>query len=83
MLVKWGLSEREAEVLSWLLDGKTGVEISSLLGVSHDTVRKHTSRIYLKESVRTARADRWRARLHRSSMARRCPQIVSIGFRAE
>jgi len=37
MLIKWGLTEREAEVLALIGEGKTGPEISILLRISHDT----------------------------------------------
>jgi DNA-binding CsgD family transcriptional regulator len=56
MLIKWGLSEREAEVLSLIAEAKTGPEISILLRISHDTVRKHTSRILEKLGVETRTA---------------------------
>jgi len=55
---RWGLSPREAQILSWIGDAKTGPEISLLLGISHDTVRKHTTNILDKLGVenRTAAA---------------------------
>jgi DNA-binding NarL/FixJ family response regulator len=56
MLIKWELSEREAKVLSLIAAAKTGPEISILLRISHDTVRKHTSRILEKLSVETRTA---------------------------
>jgi DNA-binding CsgD family transcriptional regulator len=55
-LRSFGLSAREAEVLSLIAEGKTGPEISILLGVRHDTVRKHTSRIFEKLGVETRTA---------------------------
>jgi DNA-binding CsgD family transcriptional regulator len=56
LLIKWGLSEREAEVLSLIAEAKTGPEISILLRISHDTVRKHTSHILEKLRVETRAA---------------------------
>ena len=56
LLIRWGLSEREAQVLSLIAAAKTGPEISILLGISHDTVRKHTSRILEKLGVETRTA---------------------------
>jgi len=56
VLVKWGLSGREAEVLSLIAEGKTGPEISILLRIQHDTARKHTSRIFEKLGVETRTA---------------------------
>lgn len=37
MLLRWGLSEREAEVLALIAAAKTGPEIAILLRISHDT----------------------------------------------
>ena len=53
-----GLSDREAEVLALVGDGKTGPEISLLLNISHDTARKHLAHIFEKLGVenRTAAA---------------------------
>jgi len=56
LLIKWGLSDREAQVLSLVAEGKTGPEISLLLRISHDTARKHTSRIFEKLGVETRTA---------------------------
>jgi DNA-binding CsgD family transcriptional regulator len=56
LLIRWGLSAREAEVLSLIAAAKTGPEISILLRISHDTVRKHTSRILEKLGVETRTA---------------------------
>ncbi len=56
LLIKWGLTEREAAVLALIAEGKTGPEISILLRISHDTVRKHTSRIFEKLGVETRTA---------------------------
>lgn len=53
LLAKWGLSDREAQVLCWIAEGKTGLEIASLLRIKHDTVRKHTSSIFEKLGVET------------------------------
>jgi DNA-binding CsgD family transcriptional regulator len=53
MFARWGLSQREAQVLSLIGDGKTGPEIALLLALSHDTVRKHTSQVLEKLGVET------------------------------
>ena len=50
-ILRWGLSAREAEILSLVSEGKTGPEMSILLGISHNTVRKHMSRIFEKLGV--------------------------------
>jgi DNA-binding CsgD family transcriptional regulator len=52
----WGLSEREAQILSFIGEGKTGPEIALMLGIGHDTVRKHTSKILDKLGVETRTA---------------------------
>jgi DNA-binding CsgD family transcriptional regulator len=54
--IRWGLSEREANVLSLIAEAKTGPEIAILLYISHDTVRKHTSHILEKLGVETRAA---------------------------
>jgi DNA-binding CsgD family transcriptional regulator len=56
MIARWGLSRREAEVLGYITESKTGPEIAILLGLSHDTVRKHTSGILGKLGVETRAA---------------------------
>ena len=56
MIARWGLSHREAEVLTLIGENKTGPEIAILLGISHDTVRKHTSRIFDKLAVESRAA---------------------------
>jgi len=48
LIAIWGLTPREAEVLALIGANKTGPEIALLLGIDHDTVRKHTSRIFTK-----------------------------------
>ena len=46
------LTKREAEVLAWLREGKTGPEISIILGCAHRTVECHVARLYRKLGVR-------------------------------
>ncbi|MGA2411512.1 MAG: helix-turn-helix transcriptional regulator [Candidatus Binataceae bacterium] len=53
LIARWGLSAREAEVLAFISEDKTGPEIAILLNLSHDTVRKHTSSILAKLGVET------------------------------
>lgn len=45
------LSEREAEVLSWVARGKSNATIGEILGISSHTVDAHLRRIYLKLGV--------------------------------
>jgi DNA-binding CsgD family transcriptional regulator len=58
-----GLTEREAEVLGWVGNGKTNDEIAAVLHVSPHTVRKHLENIFEKLDVhtRTAAAAQWSA----------------------
>lgn len=50
------LTEREAEILTLLLDGKTNKEIASLSFISENTVKTHLKSIYSKYHV-TSRAE--------------------------
>lgn len=45
------LTKREAEVLCWLREGKTGPEISIILGCAPRTVESHVARLYRKIGV--------------------------------
>ncbi|MGW5636035.1 LuxR C-terminal-related transcriptional regulator [Streptomyces sp. NPDC003832] len=51
----WGLAPREAEVLQLLTAGRRNRQIATQLGISENTVKFHTSRIYHKLGV-TSRA---------------------------
>lgn len=42
------LSQREAEILSWIAAGKTAWEVSMILGLSHNTVEVHVRNIRQK-----------------------------------
>ena len=66
-----GLSHREAEVLGWIVEGKTTPAIAGLLGVSVRTVQHHLDRIYRKLRVesRTAAAARAFRLMHGSTVA--------------
>jgi DNA-binding CsgD family transcriptional regulator len=46
-----GLSRREAEVLRWIAEGKTNVEIGRILSISVRTVEKHVEIVYRKLGV--------------------------------
>jgi DNA-binding CsgD family transcriptional regulator len=58
-----GLTEREAEVLGWVANGKTNPDIAALLHLSPHTVRKHIENVFEKLEVhtRTAAAAQWHA----------------------
>lgn len=47
----YGLSEREAEIMELVARGNTVVRISGMLGISENTVRTHTRRIYGKLDI--------------------------------
>ena len=46
-----GLTEREAEVLLWVAQGKSNGDIAILLGMAEKTVRKHMGNIFEKLGV--------------------------------
>lgn len=46
------LSLREEEVLHWLAQGMTNMEISQALGISERTVEKHLQKVYAKLGVK-------------------------------
>ncbi len=58
------LTQREAEVAHWVAQGKTNVEIATILGISPRTVAKHVEHILekLKLENRVALALHWRGR---------------------
>jgi len=56
LAARWGLSQREAEGLNLIVESKTGPEISIVLGISHETARKHTRSIFAKLGVETRAA---------------------------
>ena len=47
-LTQAGLTPREADVLAWLAEGKTNVEIATILRINVQTVKDHVSAIFLK-----------------------------------
>ena len=51
-----GLTEREAEVLGWVAEGKTNPEIGFILSISPRTVQKHLEHIFAKLGVETRTA---------------------------
>ncbi len=46
-----GLTSREAEILSWVVQGKTNPEIGTILGIQLTTVKKHLESIFMKLGV--------------------------------
>ncbi len=51
-----GLTQRESEVLYWVVQGKTNRDIGDILGASPATVKKHLERVYEKLGVETRTA---------------------------
>ncbi|MGH7843641.1 MAG: helix-turn-helix transcriptional regulator [Candidatus Binatia bacterium] len=51
MQQNWELTKREAEVLYWVAQGKTNVEIGTILSTRPKTVEKHLERVYQKMGV--------------------------------
>jgi DNA-binding NarL/FixJ family response regulator len=47
------LSERELEILKWIVQGKNGRQVAELLFISFETVRTHVRNIYEKLHVNT------------------------------
>jgi DNA-binding response OmpR family regulator len=62
----FGLTQREAEVILWVVKGKTNRDIGLILGMSPRTVNKHLEHIYIKLGVetRTAAANKVTATLN-------------------
>jgi DNA-binding NarL/FixJ family response regulator len=60
MLAAWvqafSLTTREAEVLYWVIQGKTNRDIGDILGASPATVKKHLERVFAKLGVETRTA---------------------------
>ncbi len=50
------LTEREAEVLYWVIHGKTNRDIGDILGISHRTINKHLENLFEKLGVETRTA---------------------------
>jgi DNA-binding CsgD family transcriptional regulator len=48
-----GLTQREAEVLYWITEGKTNPEIAIILQAAPETVKKHAANLYGKLGVPT------------------------------
>ena len=61
-----GVSEREAEVLLWIAQGKTNEDIGAILGISIQTVKKHVVAVFIALGVE-----------NRSSAAVRAMEVLS------
>jgi DNA-binding CsgD family transcriptional regulator len=47
-LHKFGLTDREGQILFWLSEAKTNPEIAAILGISPRTIQKHAEHIFTK-----------------------------------
>ncbi len=56
LVLAFGLTAREAEVLYWVCQGKINRDIGDILGASPATVKKHLERVYAKLGVETRTA---------------------------
>ena len=56
LLQTLGITCREAEVLSWVFEGKTNKDIEAILRISPRTVQKHLEHVYQKFAVETRTA---------------------------
>ena len=52
-LLKLGLTPRAAETLLWLSQGKTNLDIATILGITESTVKKHVQEIFEKLGIET------------------------------
>jgi CheY-like chemotaxis protein/DNA-binding CsgD family transcriptional regulator len=56
LMLAFKLTNREAEVLYWVVKGKTNRDIGDILGSSPATVKKHLEHVYVKLGVETRNA---------------------------
>ena len=56
LTLRWGLSDREAQVLEYVAQSKTNPEIAIILSLSPLTVKKHLEHIYIALGVETRMA---------------------------
>jgi DNA-binding CsgD family transcriptional regulator len=56
LMSAFGLTAREAEVLQWVIRGKTNRDIGDILGTSPRTVHKHLEHVFEKLGVETRTA---------------------------
>jgi DNA-binding response OmpR family regulator/DNA-binding CsgD family transcriptional regulator len=53
LMVSFKLTQRESEVLNWVIKGKTNRDIGDILGTSPRTVNKHLEHVFVKLGVET------------------------------
>lgn len=71
------LTQRQAEVLHWIAEGKSNGEIATILGCSINTVKAHLKDIFQRLGIHSrtaAAASAYRAHIRCASPARVIPQ---------
>ena len=53
MMLIFKLTQRESEVLNWVIKGKTNRDIGEILGTSPRTINKHLEHVFIKLGVET------------------------------
>ena len=56
LLAHLGLSQRETQILGWIVRGKSNPEIATILNISVRTIHKHVEHVYLKLGVENRHA---------------------------
>lgn len=56
LMLVFKLTQRESEVLNWVIKGKTNRDIGDILGTSPRTVNKHLEHVFIKLGVETRTA---------------------------
>jgi DNA-binding CsgD family transcriptional regulator len=56
LMALFKLTQRESEVLNWVIKGKTNRDIGDILGTSPRTVNKHLEHVFVKLGVETRTA---------------------------
>jgi DNA-binding CsgD family transcriptional regulator len=55
-LLVFGLTNREAEVLLWVAQGKSNADVASILGMSEKTAKQHLGSVFSKLGVENRNA---------------------------
>lgn len=78
LMALFKLTQREAEVLNWVIKGKTNKDIGDILGTSPRTVNKHLEHVFAKLNVetRTAAASLAMTRLRAARVGPAAPESL-------
>lgn len=63
-LLELGLTDREAQVLLWVAQGKSNADVAAILSMAEKTVKKHMSNLFAKLGVESRNAASLRAIEH-------------------